>query len=569
MGERRVRPAAGAGVELELGIEPEMGGEPNQRIETETGGIMLNTTKAYGGMLVAPHHLAAQAGERVLAEGGNAIEAMIAAAAAIAVVYPHMNSLGGDNFWLIHEPGEAPIGIDACGGAAELASIDFYREQGLDAIPGRGPLAALTVAGAPAGWDAALAVSKGAWDGRLLLPRLLEDAIAFARNGVAVTGTQAANTAAKRPEMGNAAGFAETYCPGGEAPRIGERFLQPRLAASLETLAREGLPSFYRGDLARSLARDLEAVGSPLRLSDFEAFQARRVEPLSVAVAGHRVFNLPPPTQGLASLMLLGIAQHLDLGAPGSFEFIHGLLEATKRAFLVRDRHVTDPDYMTVDPASFLTPEVLKKAAKDIDPATAMPWPAPANAGDTVWLGAIDREGRAVSFIQSTYWEFGSGVVLPESGIVWQNRGTSFSLDRAHHNHLLPGRRPFHTIQPALAQLSDGRVMAYGTMGGEGQPQTQAMLFARHVLMGQDLQEAVTAPRWLLGRTWGSAHTSVRIESRFDPDVIEKLKKSGHDIELVGAFEEIMGHAGALVHHPDGLIEGAADPRSDGQARGF
>ncbi len=530
---------------------------------------MLQTARAYGGMVVAPHHLAARAGERVLAEGGNAIEAMVAAAAAIAVVYPHMNSLGGDNFWLIHEPGEEPVGIDACGGAAGLASIDFYREQGLSAIPGRGPLAALTVAGAPSGWESALTLSKGAWNGRLPLSRLLEDAIGYARDGIAVTGTQAANTAAKLSEMDGSPGFAETYCPQGRPPAVGERFLQSRLSASLEVLAEQGLDGFYRGDLARSLAKDLEATGSPLRLSDLEAFKARRVDPLSVEVGGHRVFNMPPPTQGLASLMLLGIAQHLDLGTPGSFEFVHGLLEATKRAFLVRDRHVTDPDYMTVEPAYFLTPDVLRENAKKIDPAKAMPWPAPANAGDTVWLGAIDREGRAVSFIQSTYWEFGSGMVLPESGIVWQNRGTSFSLDPAHHNHLLPGRRPFHTIQPALAQLADGRVMAYGTMGGEGQPQTQAMLFVRHVLQGQGLQEAVSAPRWLLGRTWGSEHTNVRIEDRFDPEVIEGLKAAGHDIEVVGAYEEIMGHAGALVHHPDGLIEGASDPRSDGQVRGL
>ena len=530
---------------------------------------MLHTVKAYGGMVVAPHHLAAQAGQRVLADGGNAVEAMIAAAAAITVVYPHMNSLGGDNFWLIHEPGENPIAIDACGGAAGLASIEFYREQGLAAIPGRGPLAALTVAGAPAGWDAALAVSKGSWNGRLPLPRLLEDAIGYARDGVAVTETQSANTEAKKPEMDASPSFAETYCPAGRVPRVGERFCQNRLAASLEILAEQGLGSFYRGDLAQSLAKDLEAVGSPLRLADLETFKARRVDPLSVEVAGHRVFNMPPPTQGLASLMLLGIAQHLQLGEPDSFDFVHTLLEATKRAFLVRDRHVTDPDYMAVDPASFLTPGVLRETAGKVDPAKAMPWPACANSGDTVWLGAIDREGRAVSFIQSTYWEFGSGVVLPESGIVWQNRGTSFSLDPEHHNHLLPGRRPFHTIQPALAQLSDGRVMAYGTMGGEGQPQTQAMLFARHVLLGQGLQEAVTAPRWLLGRTWGSEQTNVRIEDRFDPEVIAELKAAGHDIEAVGAFEEIMGHAGALVHHPDGLIEGAADPRSDGQARGL
>jgi gamma-glutamyltranspeptidase/glutathione hydrolase len=186
-----------------------------------------------------------------------------------------------------------------------------------------------------------------------------------------------------------------------------------------------------------------------------------------------------------------------------------------------------------------------------------------------VWLGAIDRQGRAVSFIQSLYWEFGSGTVLEETGLTWQNRGIGFSLDPAHRNSLRPRRRPFHTIQPALARLSDGRVMLYGTMGGEGQPQTQGMIFTRHVLYGQDLQQAVDAPRWLLGRTWGAETANLRIENRLAPNVIESLRSAGHDIEVVGPFEEVMGHAGALVRHPDGLIEGAADPRSDGAAVGF
>jgi len=174
-----------------------------------------------------------------------------------------------------------------------------------------------------------------------------------------------------------------------------------------------------------------------------------------------------------------------------------------------------------------------------------------------------------VSFIQSVYWEFGSGLVLPSSGITWQNRGISFSLDADHHNALMPKRRPFHTIQPALALLSDGRVMPFGTMGGEGQPQTQAMVFTRHVLHGQSLQASITAPRWLLGRTWGSESTNLRMENRFDASVYDKLIDMGHDVDIVGSFEEIMGHAGALVHHPDGLIEAAADPRSDGSAVGY
>jgi len=184
-------------------------------------------------------------------------------------------------------------------------------------------------------------------------------------------------------------------------------------------------------------------------------------------------------------------------------------------------------------------------------------------------LGAIDGAGHAVSFIQSTYWEFGSGVVLPETGIVWQNRGVGFSLDEGAVNPLMPGRKPFHTLIPALARLEDGRVMVYGNMGGEGQPQSQAAVFSRHVLFGQGLQEAVTAPRWLLGRTWGEVSMSLKLEDRFDPALVEALRDAGHAVEPVGPFSDLMGHAGAVVRHPDGLLEGASDPRSDGAALGF
>ena len=207
---------------------------------------------------------------------------------------------------------------------------------------------------------------------------------------------------------------------------------------------------------------------------------------------------------------------------------------------------------------------MLDELTSGVDAKKASPWPDAQLGGDTVWLGGMDADGRTVSFIQSIYWEFGSGVVLEGSGVLWQNRGTSFSLDDKHHNCLKPFRRPFHTIQPAMASLDDGRLMAYGTMGGEGQPQTQAMIFSRHALFGQHLQQAVNAPRWLLGRTWGENSTSLKIESRFDAKIIEALKAAGHQVELVGDFEEMMGHAGALVYHPNGLIEGASDPRSDG-----
>jgi gamma-glutamyltranspeptidase/glutathione hydrolase len=519
-------------------------------------------------MVTAPHHLAAQAGLRVLQDGGNAIEAMIAAASTIAAVYPHMNGLGGDNFWLMDPGSGAPLAIDACGAAAGRADIDFYRERGHDTIPSRGVLAANTVAGAVSGWQAALEVSRD-WGGRLPLARLLEDATAYARDGIAVTRSQHSNTLLKRPELDDVPGFTETFLDGGAVPAIGALFKNPALANTLEHLGKAGLDDFYRGDLAQSLAEDLTRAGSPLALEDLAGHEARRVAPLSLRLRAGTAYNLPPPTQGLASLILLGVFERLGIETAEGFDYVHGLVEASKCAFRVRDAHVTDPAYMTREPAEFLTADALDAMTASIDPSRAAPWPHPAKPGDTVWLGAIDGEGRAVSFIQSLYWEFGSGLVLPGSGIVWQNRGTSFSLDAGAANPLMPGRKPFHTIQPALARLDDGRIMAFGTMGGEGQPQTQAMVYTRHIDYGQELQAAVTAPRWLLGRTWGAETMNLRIENRFPADVIEALRAAGHDLEVVGPFEEVMGHAGALVRHPSGVIEGAADPRSDGAVAAF
>ena len=371
---------------------------------------MLHTVQSFRGMVTASHHLAARAGLRVLEDGGNAIEAMIAAASTIAVVYPHMNALGGDNFWLIHTPGGEVTGIDACGAAAGRADIDFYKKQGFDAIPSRGPLAALTVAGAVSGWEEAYRFSKEKWGGRLPLSRILEDATFLARDGFAVTRTQAANTSGKLEELKNVPGFASTFLPEGQPPAVGYRFRQPALAKTLKVLAEKGLDTFYRGDLARAIAAELEAAGSPITLADLESHRALRLKPLTVEVAGHRIFNMPPPTQGLASLILLGVFDRLGVKEAEGFDFVHGLVESTKRAFRIRDRYVTDPHYMQADPKSFLTSEKLDALAAEISMEKALPWPEAAAPGDTVWLGAADSEGRVVSFIQSIYWEFGSGV---------------------------------------------------------------------------------------------------------------------------------------------------------------
>jgi len=527
---------------------------------------MLQTARATRGMVVAPHHLAAQAGLAVLREGGNAIESMIAAASTVAVVYPHMNSIGGDNFWLVAEPGREPLAIMACGGAGAKATAAFY--AGHTAIPPRGPLAANTVAGAISGWDAALAVGKR-WGGRLPLRWLLADAIHYGRTGAPVTASQHRHTAAKLPELKDVPGYARQFLTEGEPPPVGSLFRQPALAATLERLAGAGLDDFYRGEIGAANAAELARIGSPVTADDLNAHRAVEARPLQVGLRCGTVFNVPPPTQGVASLIILGIFDRLGCGEADGFPFVHGLVESTKQAFLVRDRIVTDPAYMTEDPAVYLAESRLAELASRIAPGRALPWPAPAHDGDTVWLGVIDNDGRAVSLIQSIYWEFGSGVVLQDTGVLWQNRGVSFSLSGTTLNVLRPGRKPFHTLNPAMARLSDGRLMAYGTMGGEGQPQTQAAVFARHVLFGQELQAAVTAPRWLLGRTWGATSTNLKLERRFDPSVIQALRKAGHDVEVVDPFTDMMGHAGAIVQYSSGVLEGAADPRGDGVVAAF
>lgn len=523
---------------------------------------MIHTLKSLGGMFVAPHHLAAQAGRDVLRDGGNAVEAMVAAAAAIAVVYPHMNAIGGDGFWLIHEPGREPVAIDACGPAAALATPEFY--AGHSAIPPRGPQAALTVAGTVGGWARALEVAQ-AWGPALPLPRLLQDAVRHAHEGVAVSTSQHELTRQKLDGLKNAPGFAEAYLVNGEPPAPGHVLRQPALGDTLHTLGQRGLDDFYRGETAARIAAELQRIGSPVRATDLAAYRAQFVAPLRVRLGDSSVYNLPPPTQGLSALMIMGLFERLGVREGEGFAHVHGLVESTKRAFRVRDRVVTDPRRLPADPQGFLAPEALDALAAEIDPARALPWPDPARPGDTIWMGCIDAEGRAVSFIQSVYWEFGAGVVLRDTGICWQNRGTSFSLDPKALNHLRPGFKPFHTLNPSLALFDDGRVMPFGTMGGEGQPQTQAAVFTRYARFGQPLQQAVSAPRWLLGRTWGDQSTTLKLESRFDPALVQALREAGHVVEpLPEAYSDTMGHAGALVRHPNGLIEGAADPRSDG-----
>jgi oxamate amidohydrolase len=528
----------------------------------------LHTGGHRRGVVCAPHHAAVEAGRAILAEGGNALEAMVAMAAAIAAAYPHMSQIGGDGFWLLREPSGRVRAIMATGPAGANAHIGRYREHGFDEVPTRGPMAALTVPGAIGGWMLALEAAS-AFGGKLPLSLLLSAAARLAQEGCTVCRSHAALAAEKLPELRNAPGFAAVFLADNKPPAAGTLLRQSALAATLDQLAHAGLDDFYRGDVGREIATDLARIGSPVTRADLSAFRASLADPLQVTTPEGAIYNTAPPTQGLASLIILALFARLRVTEAESFDHIHGLVEATKRAFRVRDRVITDPARLPHPVDRFLDSRFLDAEAEKIDRRKAAPWPAPPGKGDTVWMGAADGSGLVVSYIQSLYWEFGSGCVLPATGLVMQNRGASFSLDTKACNPLAPGRLPFHTLNPALAVLKDGRVIAYGAMGGDGQPQTQAAVFTRHVTFKNSLERAIDAPRWLLGRNWGSPRTNLRLESRFDGNLVDRLLSAGHDVELLAEpYSDLMGHAGAAVLHPAGALEAAHDPRADGGAAG-
>jgi gamma-glutamyltranspeptidase/glutathione hydrolase len=518
------------------------------------------------GVVCAPHAGAVEAGRAVLAEGGNAIEAMVAMAASIAAVYPHMTHIGGDGFWLIRQDSGRVRAIMAAGSAGRNARPELYRDY--ETIPPRGPLAALTVPGAVGGWMLALEAAKAA-GGTLPLDVLLGAAVGYARNGVAVSRSQERLTREHLSELENVPGFAETFLVDGKPPAVGAIQKQAALAETLTQLGHAGLDDFYRGDVGREIAADLERIDSPVTREDLQRYSARVAEPLQVELASGTVYNTDAPTQGVASLMILALFDRLGVKEPEGFDHVHCLVEATKRALRARDRAVTDPDHLPHALGRLLDPRFIAGEAMKIDRRKAARWPLASGESDTIWMGAADASGLVVSYIQSLYWEFGSGCVLPRTGVLMQNRGASFSLKTGALNFLAPGRLPFHTLNPALAVLRDGRVMAYGAMGGDGQPQTQGAVFTRHVCFREPLADAIDRPRWVLGRTWGAPRTALRLESRFDGNVIEALAAAGHDVDVLpDAYSDVMGHAGAVVLHPDGTLEGAHDPRADGGAAG-
>lgn len=530
----------------------------------------METPRFASAAVAAGHPAAVEAGRAVLAEGGNALEAMVAVAATIAVVYPHMNGIGGDSFWVVRAPSGETRAIEAAGFAGSLATIERYRKAGHERIPLRGAEAALTVPGTIGGWQVALDMAARL-GGRLPLDMLLHHAVAAALDGHAVGRSEARYIIKEDRALFDKPHFVETFFVDGKQPAAGHIRQLPALGATLAHLAKAGLDDFYRGDVAREMAADMQRLGAPVTRDDLARYRPAERKPLVARLDGGTLYMPPPPSQGMAGQLMAGIHAALGNSNPETVDFWHGFIEAAKRANAIRDRIVTDFDRLPEDPQSVLTPEVFAREAAQIDMTRAAPWPFPKSAeGDTIWAGAIDRNGLSVSLIQSIFWEYGSGLVLPETGVLMQNRGIAFSLDPASMNALKPGRRPFHTLHAPLFAFDDGRVLSYGSMGGENQPQIAAMNFIRHVRCGMGLTEALHAPRLTFGKAHGAARATVKVESRFEEALVRGLGARGHEVEVNALpMTDSFGHAGMLLRHTDGSVSADHDPRADGGGGGI
>lgn len=537
---------------------------------------------ATGGMVTSSNYLATQAGLKVLQQGGNAVDAAIAVASTISVVYPQMNTIGGDNFWLIYNAKTKELrALNASGRSGERATIAFYKDKGLSAIPPRGYLSVNTVPGVVSGWDEAYRYAKATMGHSLPWRDLLHEAIHYAADGFVVSPSvakwEAINVESSDKVYRNLQqfdGFKQTFLKRDGSPyKVGERLKQPELAQTLTQIAEQGAQVFYKGEIAEKIVKDLQANGGLLTRQDFANHHADWVNPITVKYRGYDAYNFPPNTQGFASLEILNILNQFDVKSlgEGSADYYHLLTEATKQAFADRDKYLSDPDFVKIPLADLLSDKHGKAQAARIDMRQANNDVKPMDPkGDTVWFGVVDGDGNAVSLIQSIYYDFGSGIVPKGTGVLLQNRGSFFSLDPNNINHLAPHKRTFHTLNPAML-LKDGKpYLVYGTMGGEGQPQTQAAIVTRIVDFGMSPQDAISGPRWLYGRTWGVSSNDLKIEGRVPVAVTDALKRRGHPVKVVEKFTDTMGHAGAILIDPStGVMSGASDPRGDGMAAGY
>lgn len=508
------------------------------------------------GMITTPHRAASEAGAKVLRRGGTAIEAVIAAGAALTVLYPHFCGLGGDAIWLVADRNGRRYAIMGIGQAAENLPK-------LDTIPARGPLSALTTAAVVDSWGKALEYSRTHWDGKEDFSGLLGDAIEFAGGGFPVSQSQKYWHEFRKDEIGDWPGVSTFFVKEGVQR-------QPQLAALLERVALHGHREFYEGEVAHRIAAGLEAAGSPIRLADLQKTAARIAAPLSLNYRGVELLAPPPPSQGITTLSIMGILSNFAMQGvdPNSADFYHICVEAVKQAFLERGG-IADPDRVAQNCAAWLAADFLSGKASAIDRNAALAWPAPFRNGDTVYLAAVDAEGRSASVLQSTYYDWGSGVLLKDTGILWQNRGAAFSTDPANPNVIAPGKRPFYTLNPGIG-LRDGRpCLLYGTQGADGQPQTLTVLLSRLIDHDFNPLSALSAPRFLLGRTFSDTRDNLKIERSVGPDVELTLSARGHEVTFIPALSALAGQAGVIRIGTDGWMDGAHDPRSDGCAIGI
>jgi gamma-glutamyltranspeptidase/glutathione hydrolase len=510
-------------------------------------------------MCATSHPLASLTAIETLKAGGNAVDAAIATAAVLAVVEPHMTGIGGDCFALIAKPGhEGLIALNAAGRAPAAATSAWLAKAKLPRIAETSPHA-VTVPGAVDGWCRLLSDH-----GTMALARLLAPAIALAEQGFAVTPRVAADWALSG-RISHHAGAKKHLFKDGAVPRVGEVMRFPVLARTLETIARQGREGFYAGEVASDMVAELNALGGLHTLADFAAQRATYVSPISVAFGGVELCELPPSNQGIVALILLRMLDKIGLGKePVSVERYHVQLEAARLAFALRDAFVADPDMARVPVEHMLSDGVIGDLAKRVDRKRRNPdlGPLPRPPGsDTVYFAIVDEKGMAVSFINSLYDDFGSGIVTAKTGIVLHNRGKGFVTDPAHPNCIAPGKRPMHTLVPAMVLKGGKPYMAFGVMGAHFQPMGHVYVMTNIFHYGMDPQEAIDTPRVFFDGD------TVLVEEAVPADVVSGLEQLGHK---VATRRMPWGGAQIVVMDRDnGVLIGASDGRKDGLALGY
>ncbi|ETX28632.1 gamma-glutamyltransferase [Roseivivax isoporae] len=515
---------------------------------------------AVNAMAASSHPLATEAALHVLRDGGSAMDAAIAGSAVMAVVEPQMTGIGGDCFALVAPAGHgAVVAFNGSGRAPAAATPEALAAEGLDAIA-IDSVHSVTLPGAIDGW-----FRLHARFGRLDMARLLAPAIAQARDGYPVHARVAADWRRATGHLARRDATRAAFLPGGRAPAEGDLHRQPALARTLETIARQGPGGFYGGAVAAAMTRTLRTHGGLHTEEDFHGVAGDFVAPLSTGYRGRTVHQVPPNNQGLTALMMLNLLERFDVAAlrPGSAARLHLEIETARLAYAMRDRHIAEAGAMQVDPQEILSKDLAATLAARLSPDTAMTdvEPLGLRTSDTVYMTVVDRDGCAVSFINSIFDSFGSGILCPETGVLFQNRGHSFTLDPSHPNVLAPGKRPMHTIMPGMV-TEDGRpVLSFGVMGGDYQPIGQARVISALWDHGMGLQEALDMARVF------PQDDAVEIERSVTPDAARGLADRGHTLRV--ATDPLGGAQAILVDHARGILTGASDPRKDGHAAGY